>query len=42
MEVSMKKLTPVLLVLIAGCGTPGQDIAPLAGDFAFIELSIGA
>ena len=36
----MSKLTPMLFLLIAGCGTPGQDIAPQAGDFAFIEVKL--
>ena len=35
----MKRLLPLLLLLSA-CGTPGRDIAPAPGDFAFIEVKL--
>ena len=30
----------LLLVLLGACGTPGGDIEPQAGDFAFIEVKL--
>ena len=35
----MKRLIPMLLLLSA-CGTPGQDVSPAEGDFAFIEVKL--
>lgn len=35
----MKRYLPILLVLSA-CGTPGRDLAPEPGDFAFIEVKL--
>ena len=29
-----------LLLLLAGCGTPGTDIKPDSGDFAFVEIHL--
>jgi hypothetical protein len=35
----MRRLIPLLLFL-SGCGTPGRDIAPQEGDFAFLEVKL--
>jgi len=35
----VKRLIPALL-LIAGCGSPGQAVAPQAEDFAFLEVKL--
>ena len=35
----MKRYLPILLLLSA-CGTPGRDVAPQQGDFAFIEVKL--
>jgi hypothetical protein len=36
----MKRLPLALLLLLGACGTPGKDIAPEAGDFAFLEVKL--
>lgn len=37
----MKRLAWVVLVLaLAACSTPGNDVAPVADDFAFIEVAL--
>jgi hypothetical protein len=35
----MKRLVPILLLLSA-CGTPGRNVEPQPGDFAFIEVKL--
>ena len=35
----MRRFVPILLLLSA-CGTPGRDVAPQQGDFAFIEVKL--
>ena len=35
----MKRFLPILLLLSA-CGTPGRDLAPVEGDFAFLEVKL--
>jgi hypothetical protein len=35
----VKRLIPALL-LIAGCGSPGQAVAPQTEDFAFLEVKL--
>jgi hypothetical protein len=35
----MKRALPFLLLLSA-CGTPGRELAPQDGDFAFIEVKL--
>ena len=35
----MKRFLPILLLLSA-CGTPGRDVAPKEGDFAFLEVKL--
>ena len=36
----MKRLPLALLLLAAACGTPGQEVTPQAGDFAFVEARL--
>jgi len=36
----MKRVSIALLLLLGACGTPGRDIAPEAGDFAFLEVRL--
>ena len=36
----MKRLSVVVLLLLAACGTPGAEVRPEAGDFAFIEVKL--
>lgn len=36
----MKKVFAAALVLMSACGTPGVDLAPQAGDFAFLEVKL--
>ena len=35
----MKRLIP-FLVLLGACGTPGADVRPEEGDFAFLQVNI--
>lgn len=35
----MKRFVPLLLLLSA-CGTPGREVAPVEGDFAFLEVKL--
>lgn len=34
------KRSLAFLLLVASCGTPGGDIQPQPGDFAFIEIQL--
>ena len=36
----VKRLALAILAFLAACGTPGRDIAPVEGDFAFIEVKL--
>ena len=36
----MKRFSLALLLLAASCGTPGQEVTPRAGDFAFVEAKL--
>jgi hypothetical protein len=36
----MRKLPVAVLLLLAACGTPGGEVAPIAGDFAFLEVRL--
>jgi hypothetical protein len=33
-------LSLVLLLLLASCATPGVEVKPEAGDFAFLEITL--
>ena len=35
----MKRAIPILLLLSA-CGTPGRELTPVEGDFAFLEVKL--
>ena len=35
----MRRFVPLLLLLSA-CGTPGRELAPQEGDFAFLEVKL--
>lgn len=35
----MRRALPILLLLSA-CGTPGREVAPVEGDFAFLEVKL--
>ena len=35
----MRRVVPILLLLSA-CGTPGREVAPAQGDFAFLEVKL--
>ena len=35
----MRRFVPILLLLSA-CGTPGRELAPQPGDFAFLEVKL--
>ena len=35
----MRRIVPILLLLSA-CGTPGREVAPEQGDFAFLEVKL--
>jgi hypothetical protein len=37
----MKRL-PFLLGLLASCAAPGVEVRPEPGDFAFVEMKLGA
>ena len=36
----MKRLSLALLMLAAACGTPGKEVVPEPGDFAFLEVKL--
>lgn len=36
----MRRLSVALLALLAACGTPGQDVKPEPGDFAFLDVKL--
>jgi hypothetical protein len=36
----MKRLPLALFLVLAACGTPGREVAPEAGDFAFLEVKL--
>jgi hypothetical protein len=36
----MRKAFAAILVVMSACGTPGLDLAPQAGDFAFLEVKL--
>ena len=36
----MKRLAWALLMALAACGTPGREVVPEAGDFAFLEVKL--
>ena len=36
----MKQLPLALLLLAAACGTPGVEVTPQPGDFAFLEVTL--
>ena len=36
----MKRLPLALLMLLGACGTPGVDLTPDPGDFAFLEVKL--
>jgi hypothetical protein len=37
------RCAPLLLVLLASaCGTPGAEVRPMEGDFAFLEFKLGS
>ena len=35
----MRRLIP-LLILAGACGTPGAEVRPVEGDFAFLQVNI--
>lgn len=35
----MKRLIP-LVILAASCGTPGPEVRPMEGDFAFLQVNL--
>ena len=35
----MKRFLPILL-LMSACGAPGRVVAPVEGDFAFLEVKL--
>ena len=36
----MRNIASILLLSIAACGTPGSEISPQPGDFAFIDVKL--
>jgi len=36
----MKRLSLSLVLLAAACGTPGVQVVPQPGDFAFLEVTL--
>ena len=36
----MKRIAVALLLLAGACGTPGREVVPEAGDFAFLEVKL--
>ncbi len=38
----MRRAPLLLLLLAASCGTPGAEVRPMEGDFAFLEFKLGS
>ena len=36
----MRRLPLTLVLLLGACGTPGAELAPMPGDFAFLEVKL--
>jgi len=36
----VKRLSLVLVALLGACGTPGVQVVPQPGDFAFLEVTL--
>jgi hypothetical protein len=36
----MKRVSAALLLVLAACGTPGAEVVPQPGDFAFLEVKL--
>ena len=36
----MKRLAVAFLTILAACGTPGVEVVPQPGDFAFLEVDV--
>jgi hypothetical protein len=36
----MKKIFVAFLMVFAACGTPGVEVVPQPGDFAFLEVKL--
>jgi hypothetical protein len=36
----MKRLPVAFLMVLAACGTPGIEVVPQPGDFAFLEVKL--
>ena len=36
----MKRLSAAILLVLAACGTPGVEVVPQPGDFAFLEVKL--
>ena len=36
----MKRFFPAVLMVLAACGTPGVEVVPQQGDFAFLEVKL--
>jgi hypothetical protein len=36
----MRRSTMALLLLLGACGTPGKQVVPETGDFAFLEVKL--
>ena len=36
----VKRLPLFLLVILSACGTPGVQVVPQPGDFAFLEVTL--
>ena len=36
----VKRLPLVLVALLSACGTPGVQVVPQPGDFAFLEVTL--
>ncbi len=36
----MKRLSLAIVMTLAACGTPGREVLPEPGDFAFLEVRL--
>lgn len=36
----MRRVSWAFLVLLGACGTPGTEVLPQEGDFAFLEVKL--
>jgi hypothetical protein len=39
-ELDMKRLSWLAVLALAACGTPGREVLPEPGDFAFLEVRL--